>query len=112
MSNNVKLLLINLGILVVLVGEIAITIISGTPFIAMIVAIAVTIVAMMVFAVRPYGETAVLNISAICYAMAFIGLCVADAMDPGLSPIVGIGLGIFALVIQIWTTVSCLQGRI
>ena len=112
MRDNTKLLLINLAMMLILVVEIIITAMSGTPFIAMVISIAVAIVAIMIFAARPYGEIVVLNAAAIGYALTFIGLCVADAIDPGLSPIVGIGVGIFAIAIQIWASVACSQGRI
>ncbi len=109
--NNIKLILVNLAIIAILVGELVIAV-MGAAFAAMVVAITVAIGGMLIFAARPYGEEVIFNVSTLCYATAFIGYCIAETMDASLAPVVGIGLGVFAFTLQIWISISCLQGRI
>ena len=104
MTDNKRLLINNLVLIALLINEIAVTI-YGAASLATGIAITMVFVGLAVFAVSPYEGNFVLLVVPTFYAVAFVGFCVVDAEDPSTAPIVGVGLGVFALIVQVWITV-------
>ena len=111
MRDNTRLLVTNVIITTILACEIVFCA-CGAPVIAIVVSIVTAIAGVAIFITHPYSENTVMAISVVCHALMIIFSYVGYTIDPSLTPIAVIILGIFTATMQIGTSIACSQGRI